>query len=398
MESTKQEIDYEFLPRFRVYKDGHVERLMETDFVPAVSNDPITGVSSKDITIVQEPNNINISARLYLPKLTTTTTTQKFPLLIYFHGGAFCISSPFTSKNHNYVNALVAEANVVAVSVNYRKAPEHPIPAAYEDSWAALKWVASHSSNNGGGGGPESWLNHHADFERVFLAGDSAGANIAHNLAMAAGSGDSEFGLNVEILGIALVHPYFWGSDPIGSESLHPGSAEAGRLWPLICPSNPDNDDPRVNPVVAGGPSLVGLGCRRALVCVAENDVLKDRDTSGSWLSYFSDSFASLEVLNFANLSSEVDFDALERLVSRCKSLKVLKVNRSVSLEQLQKLLVLAPQLVELGTGSFSQEFSAHQFVELESCFSSCKNIQSLSGLCDATARYLPAIYPACAN
>ncbi|KAK0578317.1 hypothetical protein LWI29_008550 [Acer saccharum] len=248
MESTKPEIDYEFLPRFRVYKDGHVERLMETDFVPAVSNDPITGVSSKDITIVQEPNNINISARLYLPKLTTTTTTQKFPLLVYFHGGAFCISSPFTSMHHNCVNALVTEANVVAVSVNYRKAPEHPIPAAYEDSWAALKWVASHSSNNGGGGGPESWLNHHADFERVFLAGDSAGANIAHNTAMAAGSGDSEFGLNVEILGIALVHPYFWGSDPIGSESLHPAIRDSGR----------------------------------ALVCVAENDVLKDR----GWVYY----------------------------------------------------------------------------------------------------------------
>ncbi|TXG47280.1 hypothetical protein EZV62_026574 [Acer yangbiense] len=128
---------------------------------------------------------------------------------------------------------------------------------------------------------------------------------------------------------------------------------------------------------------------------IQENGV---EDTSGSWLSYFSERIASLEVLNFANLSSEVDFDALERLVSRCKSLKVLKVNRSVSLEQLQKLLVLAPQLVELGTGSFSQEFSAHQFVELESCFNNCKNIQSLSGLCDVSARYLPAIYRACAN
>ncbi|KAI9200250.1 hypothetical protein LWI28_004959 [Acer negundo] len=178
---------------------------MDTDFVPAVSNDPIIGVSLKDITIVQEPNNINISARLYLPKLTTTTT-QKFPLLVYFHGGGFCISSPFTSKYHNCINALVAEANVVVVSVNYRKAPEHLIPTAYEDSWDALKWVASYSSNNGGGGGPESWLNHHADFERVFLARDSAGANITHNIAMLAGSGDSEFGLNVEILGIAFTH------------------------------------------------------------------------------------------------------------------------------------------------------------------------------------------------
>ncbi|KAH7567384.1 hypothetical protein JRO89_XS07G0061900 [Xanthoceras sorbifolium] len=276
MESAKPEIDYEFLPFFRLYKDGHVERLRDTDFVPAASPaDTITGVSSKDITIVREEPDTNISARLYLPKITTQN--QKFPLLVYFHGGGFCISSPFNSKYHNYVNALVAEANVVAVSVNYRKAPEHPIPTAYEDSWAALQWVVSHSSN---GGGPESWLNDHADFERVFLAGDSAGANICHNIAMLAG--DPEFGLCVDLLGVALVHPYFWGSDPIGSEALHPGKALTDRLWPLICPSNPENDDPRVNPVAVGGPSLVGLGCRRVLVCVAENDVLKDR----GWLYY----------------------------------------------------------------------------------------------------------------
>ena len=69
----------------------------------------------------------------------------------------------------------MSEANVVAISVNYRKAPEHPIPAAYEDSWAAFQWVESHCNN----GGPEAWLNEHVDFERVFLAGESSGANVA---------------------------------------------------------------------------------------------------------------------------------------------------------------------------------------------------------------------------
>lgn len=54
------------------------------------------------------------------------------------------------------------------------------------------------------------------------------------------------------------------------------------RLWPFVCPSAPDNDDPRVNPVAKGAPSLVGLGCRRVLVCVAEKDMLRDR----GWL-YF---------------------------------------------------------------------------------------------------------------
>ena len=132
----------------RVYKDGHVERLMGTDFVPT-STDAITGVTSKDITILSKSNTSNsISARLYLPT-KLTNQNQKLPLLVYFHGGSFCVNSPFTSKNHNYVNTLVSESNVVAISVNYRKAPEHPIPAAYEDAWDVLQWVVSHCNNGG---------------------------------------------------------------------------------------------------------------------------------------------------------------------------------------------------------------------------------------------------------
>ncbi|XP_022766479.1 probable carboxylesterase 2 [Durio zibethinus] len=271
MDSSKPEVVTEIPGVIRVYKDGRVERLIETDFVPP-STDPQTGVSSKDIMIIPESN---VSARLFLPKLTNPN--QKLPLLVYFHGGAYCVSSPFTPKYSSYLNALVAEAKVIAVSVNYRKAPEHPIPTAYEDSWAALQWVVSHCNSQG----PEAWLTDHADFERLFLGGESAGANIAHNLATFAG--DPKFGQNVQILGIALVHPHFWGSDPIGSEALDPArKAILDRLWPFVCPSNPDNDDPRVNPVATDGPSLVGLGCKRVLVCVAEKDVLRDR----GWLYY----------------------------------------------------------------------------------------------------------------
>ncbi|KAF8377526.1 hypothetical protein HHK36_030908 [Tetracentron sinense] len=271
MESSKPELDYEFLPYVRVYKDGHVERLLGTDTIPA-SLDSRTGVSSKDVPIIQESA---ISARLYLPNLISAT--QKLPLLVYFHGGGFCVVSTSTSMCHHYLNSLVAEANIVAVSVDYRRAPEHPLPTAYEDSWAALQWVVSHSN----GEGHESWLNSHADFSRVFLAGDSAGANIAHNIAMLAGR--PEVGLGVGLLGVALVHPYFWGSQSIGSEATDPErKAFVDRLWPYVCPSMPDNDDPHINPVAAGAPSLLGLGCFRVLVCVAEKDVLRDR----GWLYY----------------------------------------------------------------------------------------------------------------
>ncbi|XP_039130298.1 protein TRANSPORT INHIBITOR RESPONSE 1-like [Dioscorea cayenensis subsp. rotundata] len=121
-------------------------------------------------------------------------------------------------------------------------------------------------------------------------------------------------------------------------------------------------------------------------------------DLGGSWLSYFPESFTSLETLNFANLNSEVNFDALEKLVSRCKSLKVLKVNRSITLEQLRRLLMRAPQLVELGTGSFSQDHLLRADAELEAAFNNCKSLHTLSGLWEVSSMYLPALYPACTN
>ncbi|XP_061350452.1 protein TRANSPORT INHIBITOR RESPONSE 1-like [Gastrolobium bilobum] len=121
-------------------------------------------------------------------------------------------------------------------------------------------------------------------------------------------------------------------------------------------------------------------------------------DKNGNWLSYFPESFTSLEVLNFANLHNDVNFEALEKLVSRCKSLKTLKVNKSVPLEQLQRLLVRAPQLGELGSGSFSQELTTQQYSELESALTNCKNLHALSGLWEAEEQSLPVLYPACTN
>ncbi|CAH9100452.1 unnamed protein product [Cuscuta epithymum] len=261
---------FEHLPLIRVYKNGEVERLLGTETAPA-GIDPHSGVSSKDIPNIL-PSSPEVYVRLYLPKLAAGSA-DKLPLLVYFHGGGFFVSSPASVYYHNYINALVSRSKVMAVSVHYRRPPEHPLPVAYHDSWAALRWVASHRACEG----PEIWLNRHADFRRVFIAGDSAGANIAHNLAMMAGS-DEESGLGVDIVGVALVHPFFWGSDPTGSEKDDPEKkAKLDKFWPFVCPSNPSNDHKWVNPVGEGAPSLAGLGCKRVLVGVAEKDILKDR-------------------------------------------------------------------------------------------------------------------------
>ncbi|KAL6218788.1 hypothetical protein ACLB2K_011997 [Fragaria x ananassa] len=159
---------------FRVYESGRVEKFHQTHKI-LPKDDPVTGVRSKDVVISSEPA---ISARVFLPQIRDPT--RKLPVLFHVHGGGFSFESAFSPHIHNYVSTLSSEADVIAVSVEYRLAPEHPIPACYDDPWAALNWVSSHCNRNG----PEPWLNEHADFERVFVAGDSAGGNISHDLAV----------------------------------------------------------------------------------------------------------------------------------------------------------------------------------------------------------------------
>ncbi|XP_012082666.1 protein TRANSPORT INHIBITOR RESPONSE 1 [Jatropha curcas] len=121
-------------------------------------------------------------------------------------------------------------------------------------------------------------------------------------------------------------------------------------------------------------------------------------DPSGHWLSHFPDSFTSLVSLNISCLVSEVSFSALERLVGRCPNLRTLRLNRTVPLDRLANILSRAPQLVELGTGTYSSELRPDVFSSLSGAFSGCKELKSLSGFWDVVPGYLPAIYPICSG
>ncbi|KAJ0025139.1 hypothetical protein Pint_08812 [Pistacia integerrima] len=257
------EVSIDVFPYLRVLKDGTVQRLGGTEVAPA-GLDPETNVLSKDIVIIPETG---VSARLYRPN--SAKPEQKLPLVVYFHGGAFIISSIADPKYHASLNNLVAEAGIVLVSVNYRLAPEHPLPAAYEDSWAALEWVALHGKH-------EAWLKEYADFGRVFLVGDSAGSSISHHLALRLKK--SDVGRDLKVLGIGMINPYFWGSDPIGVEVTDQFRKKiVDNWWMFVCPSDKGCDDPLINPFADGAPSLTVLACDKVLVIVAEKDILKDR-------------------------------------------------------------------------------------------------------------------------
>ncbi|XP_059314082.1 probable carboxylesterase 1 [Lycium ferocissimum] len=249
MATNTKEIAVDMTPFFVIYKDNSINRFRPSENAP-LCDDPQAPVKSKDVVIQPETG---VSVRVFLPKITDPK--QKIPVIIYIHGGAFCIGSARSPVFHNFISSLVEKTNFIAVSVDYRLCPENPFSATYEDSWEAFQWVLSHVN----GHGPDSWLNDYADFSKVFIGGESAGANIANDVAIRAGV-STDLDSKVKILGLFLVHPYF--------------GIENDSLYEFLCPTSGGSlEDPRVNPLI--DPRLKSMACKKVLFLVAEKDLLK---------------------------------------------------------------------------------------------------------------------------
>ena len=87
------------------------------------------------------------------------------PLLVFYHGGGFVVGDLDT--HDEACRLLCQHGNMHVLSIDYRLAPEHPAPAAVEDSVAALKWANANAARLG------------ADPHKVSVGGDSAGGNLA---------------------------------------------------------------------------------------------------------------------------------------------------------------------------------------------------------------------------
>ncbi|XP_051210951.1 2-hydroxyisoflavanone dehydratase-like [Lolium perenne] len=261
-----EEITVDLYPFIREYKGGRIERLVRSPFV-AASEDAAAnhGVATRDVVVDEMTG---VSARLFLPSLRDADYDERLPVIMYVHGGSFCTGSAFCRMYHAYARSLAARTGALVVSVDYRLAPEHPVPMAYDDAWAALRWMASFS---------DPWLSAYGDPTRTFLAGDSVGANIAYNTAVRA---SLVGGIGIDIEGLLLVHPYFWGVDRLSSwETAWDGVAMfkpdgVDRLWPYVTAGKLGHDDPRVCPV---DEEIASLTCRRVLVAVAGKDTFRYR-------------------------------------------------------------------------------------------------------------------------
>jgi acetyl esterase/lipase len=108
-----------------------------------------------------------VPIRIYTPR-----GTGPMPVILYIHGGGWVIANLDTYDASP--RALANGANAIVVSTHYRQAPEHPFPAAHEDTLAAYKWVLANAAKLGG------------DPKRVAVVGESAGGNMAADIAIAA--------------------------------------------------------------------------------------------------------------------------------------------------------------------------------------------------------------------
>jgi acetyl esterase len=125
---------------------------------PAVS-------ATQNIRIPHEER--DIPARVYTPE-----GASPFPLLIYIHGAGWVAGSLDT--HDNICRRLAADVPCVVLSVGYSLAPESRFPVQVQESYQALVWAAGHAPS----------LN--ADAQRLAVAGDSAGGNLAAAVSLMA--------------------------------------------------------------------------------------------------------------------------------------------------------------------------------------------------------------------
>ncbi|KAL5220776.1 hypothetical protein ABZP36_025489, partial [Zizania latifolia] len=83
----------------------------------------------------------SLAAPLYLQSTSPGARSSPTSIVYSYGGGVFVVDSAFTATHFRFFNSLMAAAGVVAVSVDYRLTPEHLIPVAYDDAWAALNWT-----------------------------------------------------------------------------------------------------------------------------------------------------------------------------------------------------------------------------------------------------------------
>ncbi|GER47466.1 alpha/beta-Hydrolases superfamily protein [Striga asiatica] len=236
---------------------------------------------------------------------------RRLPVMLQFHGGGFVSGSNDSAANDFFCRRIARLCDVIVLAVGYRLAPEDKYPAAFEDGFKVVHWLAKQAnlaecsktlgSSRAGGGMDlrrsegswqvsdafgasmvEPWLAAHGDPSRCVLLGVSCGANIADHVARKAVEANRLID-PVKVVAQVLMYPFFIGSTPTRSEiklanSYFYDKAMCVLAWKLFLPENEFSlDHPAANPLVLGrvGPPLKKMP--PTLTVVAEHDWMRDR-------------------------------------------------------------------------------------------------------------------------
>ncbi|KAF3327690.1 putative carboxylesterase 18 [Carex littledalei] len=116
---------------FTCHRNGTVNRrlLPFLDLYTAANPNPVEGVCTSDVTI---DSSCNLYVRMFVPS-DPSIQGRSIPVIVYFHGGGFSFFSASSPPYDALCRRISREICAVVVSVNYRLAPEHKYPAAYDD-------------------------------------------------------------------------------------------------------------------------------------------------------------------------------------------------------------------------------------------------------------------------
>jgi acetyl esterase len=214
--------------------------------------------------------------RLYVP----SSARAHGPLLLFFHGGGWVYGD---LDSHDPTCRFLAERSGVRVlSVDYRLAPEHPFPAAYEDAVAAYRWVVDHAADLG------------ADPSRLAVGGDSAGGNLAAGVALLAAREGLPLAFQL------LVYPGTDASTRTESKrlfgrDLYLTEEFMDQVSGWYCVDRDERADPRMSPLLGEIPT----GLAPAYVATAGFDPL--RDEGEAYARKLADAGAQVELRRFAD-------------------------------------------------------------------------------------------------
>ncbi|MEY2231657.1 alpha/beta hydrolase [Streptomyces sp. BF23-19] len=121
-----------------------------------------SGLQIEDLTVPADPG---VPVRIYRPH-------QAQGAVIWLRGGGFVFGDLETE--HPWASRIAAGSGAVVISVDYRRSPEHPFPAALDDAYAVLTWAHEHAAELG------------VDPHRIAVGGHSAGAGISAAVALRA--------------------------------------------------------------------------------------------------------------------------------------------------------------------------------------------------------------------